>query len=48
MMIALPNPDKTFTLTLFMPLKGSTSFESLNNEDRIKQFLKPILRMPIP
>ena len=40
MMIALPNPDKTFTLTLFMPLKGSTSFESLNNEDRIKQFFK--------
>ena len=26
MMIALPNPDKTFTLTLFIPLNGSTSF----------------------
>ena len=29
MLIALPNPDHSFTATLFMPAQGATSFESL-------------------
>lgn len=29
MLIALPNPDRTFTATLFMPLRGAISFESV-------------------
>lgn len=29
MMIALPNPDATFTATLFLPYHGSESFEVL-------------------
>ena len=30
MMIALPNPDHTFTCTLFWPFQGEHSFETLN------------------
>ena len=29
MLIALPNMDKSFTCTLFMPIKGDTSFQTL-------------------
>ena len=35
MMIALPNPDKTFTLTLFMPF---TVFESIETEEDLLAF----------
>ena len=38
MVIALPNTDKTFTCTLFYPLKGESSFESLVNRNQIKEF----------
>lgn len=31
MLIALPNPDKSFTGTLFFPFEGPTSFESLKS-----------------
>ncbi|XP_050404487.1 kynurenine 3-monooxygenase [Patella vulgata] len=37
MMIALPNQDKTYTTTLFMPFKV---FESLQTEDDIIEFFK--------
>jgi kynurenine 3-monooxygenase len=30
MLIALPNPDKSFTATLFLPHEGASSFESLS------------------
>lgn len=40
MMIALPNLDKSFTVTLFMPLKGELSFENLNTSDRVISFFK--------
>ena len=38
MVIALPNTDKTFTCTLFYPLKGESSFESLVNRNQIEEF----------
>lgn len=38
MMIALPNTDKTFTGTLFLPFKGEYGFESLNNRDELMKF----------
>ncbi|MDQ3395166.1 MAG: FAD-dependent monooxygenase [Bacteroidota bacterium] len=40
MLIALPNPDKTFTCTLFFPLKGEISFESLDTNEKVYQFFK--------
>ena len=38
MMIALPNPDQTFTLTLFMPFKVFNSIET--EEDLLSFFMK--------
>ena len=38
MMIALPNPDGTFTCTLFLPFEGEHSFASLNDQLVIKFF----------
>lgn len=38
MLIALPNTDKTFTCTLFYPLKGRSSFESLKTKKEIENF----------
>ena len=40
MMIALPNPDATFTATLFLPYHGSESFEVLNNENQLVNFFE--------
>lgn len=37
MLIALPNPDKSFTCTLFLSMKGDPSFEHLS-EENIKAF----------
>jgi kynurenine 3-monooxygenase len=39
MMIALPNPDGSFTCTLFFPFEGFPSFSSLKTDSDIKQFL---------
>jgi len=39
MMIALPNPDGSFTCTLFFPFDGSPSFNSLKTNTDIQQFL---------
>lgn len=38
MLIALPNPDKSFTATLFLPFEGAHSFDTLQNEQQITQF----------
>jgi kynurenine 3-monooxygenase len=38
MMIALPNPDGSFTCTLFFPFEGDPSFEKLTSEDVILNF----------
>src|SRR4051812_9088580 len=38
MMIALPNPDGSFTCTLFWEFKGPRSFESITNDDDVRRF----------
>ncbi len=40
MMIALPNPDGSFTCTLFFPFNGRVSFESLKNNNDILAFFQ--------
>jgi kynurenine 3-monooxygenase len=40
MMIALPNPDGSFTCTLFFPFQGATSFASLKTSEAITAFFK--------
>jgi kynurenine 3-monooxygenase len=42
MLIALPNPDKTFTGTLFFPFEGSTSFDSLKSKSDAKNFFSDV------
>lgn len=38
MLIALPNPDKTFTCTLFFPFEGEHSFSSLDTKEKVISF----------
>ncbi|HEY1114167.1 MAG TPA: NAD(P)/FAD-dependent oxidoreductase [Chitinophagaceae bacterium] len=38
MLIALPNPDGSFTGTLFFPFEGPLSFEKLATEETVAQF----------
>ena len=38
MLIALPNLDGSFTVTLFMPNHGFTSFDSIKTDEQINQF----------
>ena len=38
MLIALPNPDATFTCTLFFPFEGEQSFQKLTNDEEIQSF----------
>lgn len=38
MLIALPNPDGTFTCTLFFPYEGPESFESLETVEKARAF----------
>ena len=40
MLIALPNEDGSFTCTLFMPFEGENSFESIKNDEDVKEFFK--------
>lgn len=40
MLIALPNLDGSFTLTLFMPQKGPVSFESLDTKAKVTEFFE--------
>ena len=40
MIIALPNKDASFTVTLFMPNEGELSFDSIDNKDRLQEFFK--------
>jgi kynurenine 3-monooxygenase len=40
MLIALPNPDGSFTCTLFFPFEGSLSFSSLDTKTKVDQFLR--------
>lgn len=40
MLIALPNPDASFTLTLFLPQTGAESFASLTNGQSVTVFFE--------
>lgn len=38
MMIALPNPDGSFTCTLFFPFEGTPSFDSVKTKQEVEKF----------
>ncbi len=40
MLIALPNEDKSFTVTLFLPNEGKNSFETLTTEQQLNDFFR--------
>jgi kynurenine 3-monooxygenase len=40
MVIALPNEDASFTVTLFMPTTGEVSFETINDKAAVTNFFK--------
>ena len=40
MMIALPNPDGSFTCTLFWEFKGPRSFETTTSDDAVRRFFE--------
>ncbi|WP_077285324.1 FAD-dependent oxidoreductase [Cognaticolwellia aestuarii] len=40
MLIALPNPDGSFTCTLFLDFQGDMSFASLTERDNVEQFFQ--------
>ncbi len=40
MMIALPNPDGSFTCTLFLPMEGDIAFEQLNTPSEVEAFFR--------
>ena len=48
MMIALPNQDSSFTCTLFFPLEGEVSFQSLDTKEKVKDFFETTFPDTIP
>jgi len=48
MIIALPNPDGSFTVTAFFPNEGKNSFEYLNSEERVVQFFDTYFSSLLP
>ncbi len=48
MLIALPNPDGSFTCTMFFPFKGNPSFELLKTKDDVSKFFTEIFPDAIP
>jgi kynurenine 3-monooxygenase len=48
MLIALPNLDGTFTVTMFFPLKGNPSFESLKTKADVSKFFNEIFPDAVP
>lgn len=48
MLIALPNPDGSFTCTLFMDHEGDLSFTSLNSEDKVTAFFQTYFADAMP
>jgi kynurenine 3-monooxygenase len=38
MLIALPNPDRSFTATLFLPRSGDPGFNTLDSDARVREF----------
>jgi kynurenine 3-monooxygenase len=48
MMIALPNPDGSFTCTLFFPFEGQKSFNTLTSDSNIKTFFSETFGDAVP
>jgi kynurenine 3-monooxygenase len=48
MLIALPNLDKSFTLTLFFPFTGEPSFASIDTEEKMMEFFKNVFGDAVP
>jgi kynurenine 3-monooxygenase len=48
MLIALPNTDKSFTCTLFMPIEGENSFTTLVNADDVSCFFNEYFADALP
>lgn len=48
MLIALPNLDKSFTCTLFLPFEGTPSFETLRSEEDVQGFFEETFPDALP
>ncbi|MEO1573355.1 MAG: NAD(P)/FAD-dependent oxidoreductase [Pseudomonadota bacterium] len=48
MMIALPNLDRSFTVTLFMALEGENSFATLTTADEVRAFFEKWFPSAVP
>mgnify|MGYP001153421589 CR=1 FL=1 len=48
MLIALPNLDGSFTVTLFFPMKGETSFESIETKEDVMHFFNETFPDAVP
>lgn len=48
MIIALPNPDKSFTCTLFMPYAGEVGFDQINSDQEILNFMNTYFADAVP
>jgi len=48
MLIALPNLDKSFTVTLFLPYEGEASFENLTDETSVMEFFNKEFADAVP
>jgi kynurenine 3-monooxygenase len=48
MLIALPNLDGSFTVTLFFPMKGKVSFESIKTEEDVMDFFNSTFPDAVP
>ncbi|WPP53458.1 FAD-dependent oxidoreductase [Catalinimonas niigatensis] len=48
MLIALPNMDKSFTCTLFLPYDGEKSFAALQDKQQLRQFFDQVFPDVVP
>ena len=48
MLIALPNLDGSFTVSLFLAYQGKYAFENLNTEDNVKAFFNEVFPDVVP
>lgn len=48
MLIALPNTDKSFTCTLFLPYEGEKSFAALQDKQQVRQFFEETFPDAVP
>lgn len=48
MLIALPNPDGSFTCTLFLPFAGPQSFENLKTDEQVLAFFNKYFADVVP